>query len=254
MMVLERSGSLYAFVRARFSERSSLVLGVILGAAFGACFAVGLGFPFLIDSSGHTDWLLLGVWAFMVLTLCWDVQPRRDLKLIAVGLVGGAAIEWWGTNSELWRYYTDERPPLWILPSWPIAAVSASRIATLYDRGVPQLRSLGPAYWIVLPAFVILMTLFLWPSITNPASWVVIAIMLAVTLFRAVPRRDLALFVAGTSLGGLLEYWGTSRRCWIYYTQEVPPPEAALAHGFVAVAFARGVQLLDRRATPMRVE
>jgi hypothetical protein len=249
-MVSKRPEPLHAFIRARFSPRSWILLGIMLGVAVAASFTVGLGFPFLIDPTGRIDWLLLGVWAFMALTICWDVQPRRDLKLIAVGLAGGTVIEWWGTHSELWRYYTHERPPLWILPSWPIAAVSVSRIVTLYDRVVPRLRLLGPAYWLVMPAFVILMTRFSWPSATDPASCAVIAIMVAVTLIRPVPDRDLVIFVAGISLGVFLEYWGTSRRCWIYYTQEVPPPEAVLAHGFVAVAFVRGAQLLDAVVRP----
>ena len=41
-----------------------------------------------------------------------------------------------------------------------------------------------------------------------------------------------------------LEYWGTSRGCWTYYTGETPPLIAAIAHGFASVAFARGAAVV----------
>jgi hypothetical protein len=53
------------------------------------------------------------------------------------------------------------------------------------------------------------------------------------------PRRDLALFAMGSALGWFLEYWGTTRECWSYYTHETPPLITALAHGFASVAFGR---------------
>ena len=64
------------------------------------------------------------------------------------------------------------------------------------------------------------------------------------------PGRDAVLFVAGASLGIFLEYWGTSRRCWVYYSGQVPPAEAVFAHGFASVAFARGVQLIEAVMAP----
>jgi len=222
------------------------MLALIL-ATYGA---VGIGFPFLVDPSLKADWLLFGIWIFMTVAMTWDVDPSRDLKLILTGLVGGLVIEWWGTNTELWRYYTDERPPLWILPAWPIAALTIDRFATLLERVMPRLAAAGRAYWLFMPAFVLAMTRFLWPSIAEPASWVVIGIMIAVVVGRPRPGRDAVLFVAGASLGIFLEYWGTSRRCWVYYSGQVPPAEAVFAHGFASVAFARGVQLIEAVMAP----
>ncbi len=234
-----------AFVLERFSRGSAVMLLLILCTYF----AVGIGFPFLIDPSLKADWLLFGIWTFMTVLMPWDVAPKRDLKLIVVGLAGGLVIEWWGTNTELWRYYTDERPPPWILPAWPIAALTIDRCATLLDHALPRLKEWANAYWVIAPLFAIAMTRFLWPSIHQPASWVVVAIMVGVTVVKPRPGRDLVLFVAGVSLGVFLEYWGTSRRCWIYYTEQVPPVEAVFAHGFASIAFARGVQLLSWNRT-----
>jgi len=233
--------SLVSLIAGGFSRRSVGMLILI----FSTYASVGIGFPFLIDPTLKADWLLFGIWTVMTLAMTWDVAPSRDVKLILTGLVGGLVIEWWGTNTELWRYYTDERPPLWILPAWPIAALTIDRLGTLLDAAVPILRTWGKAYWVIMPLFVVAMTRFLWPSIHEPASWVVIGIMLAVMLWRPRTGKDLTLFVAGASLGIFLEYWGTSRQCWIYYSGQVPPPEAVFAHGFASVAFARGVQFLE---------
>ena len=55
------------------------------------------------------------------------------------------------------------------------------------------------------------------------------------------------LFLAGTSVGVFLEYWGTCRQCWTYYTHQVPPPIAVVAHGFAALAFNRVAQAIAER-------
>ena len=65
-------------------------------------------------------------------------------------------------------------------------------------------------------------------------------------------RQDVTLMLAGSGLGVFLEYWGTSRHCWNYYTGEIPPLAAVFAHGYAAVAFQRVagvVEDLGRRLT-----
>jgi hypothetical protein len=47
-------------------------------------------------------------------------------------------------------------------------------------------------------------------------------------------------------LGYFLEVWGTTRGCWIYYTNEMPPVFAVLAHGMAAVAFWRTGLLIQK--------
>lgn len=217
-----------------------------LGVAVALVFlyaSVGYRYRALIEPEYGMDALLWGIWVVMTAAMAWGFDPRRDFPLIVVAACGGFVIEWWGTNSQLWRYFTDERPPLWIIPAWPVAAVSIDRIATLADRTLP-IRRLSFGYHPMLLAFVVVMTSFLWPTIDVFASQVVVLLMLAVVLYRPQPRWDVVLFVVGSAVGVFLEYWGTSRYCWTYYTGEQPPPEAVFAHGFASVAFSRGATLL----------
>jgi len=234
-----------------YSLRSLIVLALVLGVGS----SVGYSWSDLVDANG-VDALLLSTWVWMTLMLTWRVNARWDLLLLCSGLAGGAVIEWWGTTTQLWTYFTRERPPLWILPAWPIAAISIDRMALFYGEVLARYerrrQPLPPgrfrvAYWLILPSFVVGMTWFLWPAIDKPASWAVVGIMLSVTLTPKNPRGDVLLFLAGSSLGIFLEYWGTSRQCWTYYTQQVPPPIAIVAHGFAALAFNRAAQLLARR-------
>ena len=142
-----------------------------------------------------------------------------------VAAAGRFVIEWWGTNTNLWHYFTSERPPLWIVPAWPVATIAIDRIARVLG---PWTRRLAFGYWAILPAFVVMMASFAWPTIDVFATRVVIALMVGVVAVRATPERDVTRFVCGSLLGVVLEYWGTSRQCWTYYTGG-PTPEAVFA-------------------------
>ena len=37
-------------------------------------------------------------------------------------------------QAHLWIYYTRERPPLWIIPAWPIASLSIDRLTRLLNH------------------------------------------------------------------------------------------------------------------------
>src|SRR6185503_12365832 len=76
----------------------------------------------------YMDWLLLGIFGFMSVTIIAHANIKIDLLIVFVGICGGLAIESWGTQTNLWFYYTAERPPLWIIPAWPIASLSIDRI------------------------------------------------------------------------------------------------------------------------------
>lgn len=193
------------------------------------------------------DWLLIGIFLVMSVLIMVGADLRTDIWILLVGLAGGLVIESWGTQTELWTYYTLERPPLWIIPAWPIASLSIDRIVRLLD-GAKRLNrpgwQFGLAYWLIFPAFFMLMIAFVRPTIDKPLT--VMALLLCLLLiFRPVDKRLAMLtFLAGAGLGYFLERWGTTRLCWTYYTQQAPPLFAVLAHGMAAVAFWRTALLL----------
>lgn len=220
---------------------------VAVGALAAVLSAVGVAFEEHVRANSWMwrDHLLLGTWALMTVLLAWDIRLRRDLLLTLVGFAGGLVIEWWGTTTLLWTYFTVERPPPWILPAWPVAALAIDRLGRVLTIVRPLERSAPFLYWTLLPAFLVAMTSFLWPAVAIPSSWVVLGLMAATLVWRPLPHRDVCLFLGGIALGVLLETWGTRRRCWTYYSLQTPPPIAVVAHGFAAVAFSRGVQLLE---------
>jgi hypothetical protein len=226
--------------RAGYDGRSRRALAT-RGAVY---LVVGVTWRAYIDLSRGMDWLLAGIWLGMTALLCWRVDPRRDLVRAGVGLAGGLLIEAWGTATLLWTYWTTERPPLWILPAWPVAALAIDRLARMLDPVVPR-RGVRLLHATLLPAFVVWMTAFAWPTVDLVATRLAIAAMVGVLLLPGDRREDLLLFLAGSLLGVFLEYWGTSRHCWTYWTHEIPPPQAVVAHGFASVAFARGARGVD---------
>ena len=239
---------LLAVVRGGYDRKSLAALGALVSV--GAL--VGYRWSDLLDVNGGMDWLLCGTWLWMAGLLTWSVTLRRDLAMLAVGFVGGGVIEWWGTVTQIWTYFTLERPPLWILPAWPIATLAIDRMARLMDRMLGELGPKAPgatwfwlAYWLMVPSFVIAMIAFARHTVGTTATQLVIVLMAGITLHCPKPRRDVMVFLAGSLLGIFLEYWGTSRQCWTYYTGQVPPAVACVAHGFSAIAFARGTDLVE---------
>ncbi|MCB9779347.1 MAG: hypothetical protein H6742_12340 [Alphaproteobacteria bacterium] len=235
-----RVATMLATLRRGYDRRSLVALGVLVAVYT----AVGVNWWHLLDWSRGMDWLLAGIWLFMTAVLCWDLKGARDLPLVLVAAVGGLVIEGWGTQTRLWSYFTVERPPVWILPAWPVAALAIDRIARVIDPLGPRTGARW-LYWPMVTAFIAAMVAFLWPTIDLSMSRVVVVLMLGVALTVRDHRQEVVLFVAGSLLGIFLEYWGTSRRCWTYYTAEIPPPVAVVAHGFASVAFLRGTQLLQ---------
>ncbi len=197
----------------------------------------------IILTDNLKDPLLWSIWAFMTAILCWNIDAKRDLSRMAVGLVGGLMIEAWGTQTSIWTYYTNERPPLWIIPAWPVAAIAIDRIARMIDLLCSQL-PLEKLWWIIVFGFTLLMANFVWPYLDKWTTIGAFAIVIATFVMPGDRRQDVTLMLAGAGLGVFLEYWGTSRQCWIYYTHEVPPVFAVFAHGIAAISFQRGAVIL----------
>lgn len=188
------------------------------------------------------DWLLIGIFAVMSLLIMSGADLKADLLIVLVGAGGGLVIESWGTQTLLWSYYTAERPPLWIIPAWPVASLAIDRIVRMLNRAVPgwvDQRHFRPLYWLMLGGFYALMLIFVWPTLGKSLT---IAALLLSALLIASPlnyRTAALTFAGGSALGYFLELWGTTRLCWTYYTLEQPPLFAVLAHGMAALAFWR---------------
>jgi hypothetical protein len=202
----------------------------------------------------YIDWLLIGIFGFMSITIITRANLKTDLLIIFVGICGGLAIESWGTQTNLWFYYTDERPPLWIIPAWPIASLSIDRITRFMNWIIERtskrvkptnLQSLiSVFYWLTFASFLSLMLVFIAPTLDKSYTW--FSLVLCVLLISTPTDHRFALltFIAGSGLGYYLELWGTTRQCWTYYTYQTPPLFAVLAHGMAAVAFWRAGLML----------
>jgi hypothetical protein len=197
----------------------------------------------------YMDWLLLGIFGFMSVTVIARADFKTDALIIFVGIFGGLAIESWGTQTDLWHYYTAERPPLWIIPAWPIASLSIDRITRALNWMIEQLKDrfqfiIHPSafiilYWITFASFLSLMLVFVAPTIDKSFTWFALILCVLLILTPTDHRFALLTFLAGSGLGYYLELWGTTRECWTYYTYQTPPLFAVFAHGMAAVAFWR---------------
>lgn len=209
-----------------------------------------------VDWSGpwwrYMDWLLLEIFGFMSVTIITRANLKTDLLIVFVGVCGGLAIESWGTQTNLWHYYTAERPPLWIIPAWPIASLSIDRITRalsfLTTKGTKEHKggSFGCKilYWITFASFLSLMLAFVAPTFDKSFTWLSLGLCILLVLTPTDYRYAWLTFIAGAGLGYYLELWGTTRECWTYYTYQTPPLFAVLAHGMAAVAFWRAGLLL----------
>jgi hypothetical protein len=196
------------------------------------------------------DPLLVFCWLLMTALAAWRFSPRRDLPLAVVAFLGGAMIETWGTRSGLWTYFTHEKPPLFILPAWPLAALATERIARALGRLVERTALRLPWSGVqrgMLLGFAVM--LWGWTSVgrhhptTAVAYAFVVGTIAVAVLGRESARADVFRFLAGAVLGWLLEYWGTTRQCWTYWDRGTPPLVAVFSHGFASVAFARATSV-----------
>ncbi len=191
----------------------------------------------------YMDWLLLGIFGFMSITIISRANLKTDLLIIFVGVCGGLAIESWGTQTNLWHYY------------WPIASLSIDRIARALNFGLQRLQSpiqrqesldsiIKILYWLTFASFLSLMLIFIAPTFDKSFTWLSFGLCILLILTPTDYHFALLTFIAGSGLGYYLELWGTTRECWTYYTHQTPPLFAVLAHGMAAVAFWRAGLML----------
>ena len=208
----------------------------------------------------YMDWLLIGIFLFMSVAIVSRADLGLDSLTIFVATFGGLVIESWGTQTNLWHYYTAERPPLWIIPAWPIATLTINRMVRLLNfintkvTDVLKGKSLEPfvsfvfnlktIYWFLFPVFFALMLSFVAPTFDKSYTLLSILLVALLILTPTNYRTAVLTFIAGAGLGYYLELWGTTRECWTYYTFQKPPLFAVLAHGMAAVAFWRTENLV----------
>lgn len=195
------------------------------------------------------DWLLIGIFLFMTLVIMAGADLRKDALILLVGTIGGLVIESWGTQTYLWWYFTAQRPPLWIIPAWPIASLTIDRMVRFVNKGSIKANETRNSifhwlYWFIFPSFLLMMVWFAWPVFEKPLTWLAFLLVFLLIISPNDKRVSVLTFLAGAGLGYFLEYWGTTRECWTYYTFQKPPLFAVLAHGMAAVAFWRSSILL----------
>lgn len=198
---------------------------------------------------GQLDWLLIGIFLLMTVLIIAGADIHRDAWILLVGLGGGLVIEAWGTQAELWTYYTLERPPLWIIPAWPITSLSIDRLVRLVSGYIARQDYGGYSrvvYWLIFGSFYSLMLSFIWPTASDSLSIMALLFTALLILTPTDHRQAVITFTVGAGLGYFLERWGTTRACWTYYTGQTPPLFAVLAHGMAAVAFWRTGRMLQR--------
>jgi len=240
--------------RPFWTRDSSILLGGFFAAVF---LIVYIWWPLAeeylayVDWNGpwwlYMDWLLLGVFLFMSITIVARADLKTDVLIVFVGMCGGLAIESWGTQTNLWHYYTAERPPLWIIPAWPIASLSIDRISRYLLFLTTRLRKdlegnevvFRLLYWLTFASFLTLMLAFVYPTFDKSYTWLALMLCILLIITPTDYRFAVLTFLAGSGLGYYLELWGTTRECWTYYTFQTPPLFAVLAHGMAAVAFWR---------------
>ena len=78
----------------------------------------------------------------------------------------------------------------------------------------------------------------------KPLSWLLLAVVITLLLYRSDYRTDLPLFLAGFLLGYWGEWWGTTRGVWWYWNGATPPDYLPPLWGLGLVTVYKLSQLL----------
>ena len=165
--------------------------------------------------------LLFGSILFMTArVIAVDTDPSLDCLVILSACVYGYLAELAGTVSGLWSYYTGERPPLWIIPAWPIGALVIMRLSRhagrIYERVFGN-RGMERLYWVWMLLFYAVFIPFTAPRLTLPGSLLAAGAAMAVFLPARRPDKDFSLLLTGMLCVFWADLWGTFNRCWVYH-------------------------------------
>ena len=157
--------------------------------------------------------ILSAAWLWIPAT----IRPARDASVAALGLLLGWAAEAWGTRAGIWRYYTGETPPLWIVPAWAVGALLVERAAERLPRASgPWPFRLGAA--VVLAVF----AAFVSPWLDRPEGWGALLLVTGALFAGASPKEDWRVLAAGAGCVFFADLWGTTNGCWAYYAHRTP--------------------------------
>lgn len=164
--------------------------------------------------------LLSGILAAAWLTIPGDVRPAHDAAVFLLAAALGWLAEAWGTRAGVWRYYTGEQPPLWIVPVWPLGAA-------LVERAARQAQARwGPAprarYWLLAAAAAAVCVIFPWICVGADRRMLLPAAAAAGLFIAARPEDDFWLLAVGIGCVFFADLWGTTNGCWAYYTHGRP--------------------------------
>lgn len=161
----------------------------------------------------------------------------RDL---VAGLLIGATIEFWGTRSAAWSFYTGEEPPLWIAPAWALLDVATIAVtAAVWHRcGPATQRAIGMTRWPLLAVAAALLGAF---CIEHVALrwWLPVGAVLVMVVGTGGSASDGAVMVVGALLGGMCEVVGIGDGLWRYAGTTGVPAFAIAGHAVAAVLFVR---------------
>ncbi|MBT5032769.1 MAG: hypothetical protein HOM55_10795 [Proteobacteria bacterium] len=176
------------------------------------------------DEQLHTIFLFLLMLLILVIAtavISLKTTVIFDLAVVLTGLAIGYMVEAWGTRYGLWSYYTNEKPPLWIIPVWPLGALLTDRVNTIWGNIFSNhchRATVTRCYWFVAISFLAIIVIFTLPASSNPATYIGI-LLLGITLtYRPQPETYFPLLIIAAILVLPADYWGTASDCWHYYS------------------------------------
>ncbi|HBL17955.1 MAG: hypothetical protein A2X36_06560 [Elusimicrobia bacterium GWA2_69_24] len=164
-----------------------------------------------------------GILLFTLWVIPRKAAPRRDACIVGAAALAGFFAESWGTDLGLWRYYTGERPPLWIVPAWPLGALVIDRCSdmtrTLLETWLDP-RAVRAAWGFMVLLVLGYFVAFSARWLTHPATLIVLAGLAAALFLRPDPSRDLPVLLTGACCVFFADLWGTTNNCWRYHIQD----------------------------------
>jgi len=166
--------------------------------------------------------LLGGILLAVLLVIPQRMHPVRDTASVILACAAGYFAEAWGARNGLWKYYTSERPPLWIVPAWPLGALLVDRLAARAQAlaaGLLGARGHAAGYWILSACALAVFCWFVAGKLLLASSLLVLAALSAALAAAADYRRDFWIFTTASACVFFAELWGTTNHCWSYHTQ-----------------------------------